>query len=632
MGAAVPASDLPSSIVPADDLPDSAAPASSPGQSVGSQVAEATLGPSELLGGTILGIPHAAAHAAVDLYRRWTGEDTNAPDPGAVQALEPTQYMPDSGAAGQQLIGDIKSTLTPQGTDVASQTQDIRNRALGPQNATVGDVLNQTGQVVQDVGALAPVVGGVIKGASALADAAAAKTPSGITSAAQAAANTAASATNASAAAIDASKLSAGTQAELATVKNVNPVALTNIHDAETLPVPMTGERGLTAGQATQDSDQISSEFNRKGEDNNAIGRRYDAQDEGLQENLGEIHRQAAPDAVGNDDIQNGQAIIDSLKRYDQPKVAAINDAYDAAKAANNGDLQMDATGFGDNVAAALKPGGKARFLPPEIQGIVDDISAAPDGRIPLDDMEGYRTALANAARKADMAGDGNASGAIAKVRDQLETIGPTDDASANARSLYDNARSLARSRFAEMDADPAYKAAVEDDTPEGRLSPLADKFTQKYVLNGAKADLQQLRPKLDQDGGQAMTSAAMNYLKNGAALSKGKFLQSGYNAALTKILPKAPELVGSSDTLDQLQQLGRVSKNMQVSSRGGYSNTSHSYVAAAKEFAGNAIEDLANGAIPGVRAGTKAIDFLRRRSGTASIHEALKPGAGLEN
>ena len=143
-------------------------------------------------------------------------------------------------------------------------------------------------------------------------------------------------------------------------------------------------------------------------------------------------------------------------------------------------------------------------------------------------------------------------------------------------KPLYDNARGLAKNRFAEMDADPAYAAAVSDPTPIGRLSPDADKFTNKYVLNGAKADLQQLRPKLDQEGSEAMTSTAMSYLQKQAGLDRGKFLQSGYNTALNKIAPKADELIGDKDTQDQLQQLGRVGNYTQAQTRGGYANNSH--------------------------------------------------------
>jgi hypothetical protein len=488
----------------------------------------------------------------------------------------------------------------------------------------VPEAVNAVGTVA-GIGGAASEIGGALRSPKVLPDA--------VKNAAQAAVDKTAASGNAGAAgaAIDVSTLTPETQAELAKIgargNTPNPAALARHVDAETLPVPVR----LTQGQASGDAATISDEFNRKGQDNNAIGDRYNQQDQALQDNLQTIHREAAPTTVGNDDIQNGQAVIDSLKRYDQPKVAAINSAYKAAKDANGGDLQMDGSGFTDAAEAALKPQGKGRFLPGSVQGVIDDVKAA-DGKMSLDDFEGYRTQLANEVRKAQQSGDGNAVAAINKVRDALEATPPADGTSAAAKGLYDNARSLAKSRFDEMKADPAYDAAVADPTPVGRLSPDADKFAGKYILNGAKADLQQLRPKLDQEGGEAMTSASMNYLQKQAGLDKGKFLQSGYNSALKKIEPKADELIGSRDTQEQLKQLGRVANTTQALSRGSFANTSHTFVAAAKEHAANTAEGLANVAAHGVPVGTWARKFLAGRSTRAAIHESLKPGAGLED
>jgi hypothetical protein len=599
-------------------------------------------GPSELIGNTIANIPHAAAHAAVDLYRRVTGGDTSAPDPGAVQALEPTQYLPSAASAGgQQLAGDIKSMLFPpeNPSSVDSQIQGIRDKALGPQNATVGDVLHQAGQVVGDVGALAPVVGGAVKGAGSLLDVLTPEEATAVTSAAQAAANKVAASGNAGAAgaAVDTSKLTAETQAELARIDSsngtVNPTALSRVSDAESLPVPVK----LTAGQARGDSGMVSEEFNLKGEDNNAIGNRYDEQDQALRDNLATMHRDAAPDTVANNNIQNGQAMVDSLKRYDEPKVAAINAAYQAAKDANGGNLQMDGSGFASAAEDALKPQGRARSLPAAAQGIIDDVKAS-GGQMSLDDFEGYRTTLANEVRKAQQAGDGNAVAAIGKVRDALENVQPIG-ASAPAKALYDNARNMARARFAELDADPAYKAAVEDDTPVGQQSDLADKFTDKYVMGGSQAALQRLRPKLDAEGSQAMTSATMNFLQNKAGINLdsgvGKFSNAGYNSGVAKVMPRAKELLGDQDLVDNVRKLGNVSNYVQGISRGGYANTSHTFVAAAKEMLGKAAdigEHGLNVAAHGLPLGTVIRKFSAGRSRVAAAREALKAGAGLED
>lgn len=626
MGAAVPTDDLPSSIVPADELPDSSS-GSAPSR-VG-LAKEAILGPLEVAGSAVANIPHAAAHSAVDLYRRiFSPSDIDAPDPSAVQAIKVSP-----GPAGNQLLSDA-ATLIPKRNDAATTQPDDTNVATFSPGSQ--DIIRNAVGVGGDVANLAPVVG-LAKGAAALGESAAPKAPT-ITEIAQEAVDRSAASGNAGAAGstLDVSQLHPHTQAELATVKNVNSTALKNIHDAETLPVPMTGERGMTAGQATEVAAQRSAEFNRKGENGNAIGKRFDAQDEGLQENLAEIHRGAAPTTVGNDEIQNGQSAINSLKRYDAPKVAAINAEYKAANdlnvAAGKGGLTLDPKAAVDHATTALED--RMELLPSEGKSILEKLqAAADDGKsIPLKQAETWRTTLASASRQYEAASNGNAVRALADLRDAVEKMTPDNAATSAVADKFASARSLARNRFTEIDADPAYKAAVEDDTPEGRLSPLADNFTQKYILNGKKADLQQLRLKLDSEGNEAMTSSAMNYLKKQAGMDRGKFQQVGFNDALTKLRPKAAELIGDTDSLDNLEKLGRVSKNMQVSSRGGYNNTAHSFVAAAKALATHAGEDLINGVVPGARLGTKAAEFLSRRSGNASIHEALKPGAGLEN
>jgi len=520
--------------------------------------------------------------------------------------------------SGQQTSADLGNVVGAVNKAAATGAGNVVGVMGGDRQAAIDTINERLPEAEGAVGTIT-AAGGLLKSAP--------KPVPTVTEAAQAVADRSAAANNAGAAAstIDASKLTPETQATLAKVKDVNPTALSRHADAETLPVPVR----LTAGQATGDAATISDEFNRKGQENNAIGNRYNEQDEAMQDNLSTIHREAAPTAVGNDDIQNGQAVIDSLKRYDQPKVDAINAAYKAAKDANGGDLQMDGSGFVDAANAALKAQGRARFLPASVRGIIDDVEAN-DGKMSLDDFEGNRTALANEMRKAQQSGDGNAVAAINKVRDALEVTPPADGTSAAAKGLYDQARGLAKARFDEMKSDPAYDAAVADPTPIGRLSPDADKFAGKYVLNGAKADLQQLRQKLDQEGSEAMTSTAINYLKKQAGLDKGKFIQNGYNTALNKIAPKADELIGSKDTQDQLQQLGRVGNYTQAQTRGGYANTSHTFVAAAKEHAVRGVQEIGN-MVPYLKLGDKAADLLAAHKSAKDVYESIKPGAGLE-
>jgi hypothetical protein len=124
-------------------------------------------GPSEVLASAIANIPHAAVHSAVNLYRRVSGGDTDAPDPAAVRAIEvPT------GAGGRQLLSDI--TQLP-GISQGIQGVKAADAALGRVSPTAQDVLHQTADVAGDIANIAPFAGiarGVAgKAISAAADA-----------------------------------------------------------------------------------------------------------------------------------------------------------------------------------------------------------------------------------------------------------------------------------------------------------------------------------------------------------------------------------------------------------------------------------------------------------------------------
>jgi hypothetical protein len=599
------------------------------------------------------------------------------PQPGSAEAIKNAGAGAVLGALGGNVVGSGETVLTgitggagsladavtgsapgthdwayrprtPWGQEQSSglgQVAGAANQAAAKGGGAVVGALGGNAQAAQDTlaerlpeaeGAISTVVP-LVKGAGGLIEAATAKppTPAAITAAAQAAADKVATSGNAGAAgtAVDVTKLTPETQAELAKVGSSGPVnstALTRTSEAESLPVPVR----LTAGQARGDAGMISDEFNLKGEDNNAIGQRYDDQDQALRDNLTTLHREASPDTVANDPIQNGQALVDSLKRYDQPKVAAINAAYDDANAANvaagKGGLTLDPAPAVAHAAQVLED--RADLLPSEGQSILAKLKTAQDDgtSIPLKQAETWRTTVARATRKYDQAGDTNAVRALSDFRDSLEQLTPNNAATTDVAAKYTAARNLAKARFDELDADPAYQAAVGDETPIGEQSDLADKFADKYVLNGSKAALQRLRPKLDAEGSQAMTSSAMDFLQRKAGINPdtgaGKFSNAGYNSGLAKIMPKAQELLGRQDLVDNVRKVGNVAGYTQQLSRGVYANTSHTFVAAAKGVIGKIA-----GEVPVVGGMYKhASDFLASRSRAAAAREAIKPGAGL--
>jgi hypothetical protein len=401
----------------------------------------------------------------------------------------------------------------------------------------------------------------------------------------------------------------------------VNPTALENHLEADQHGVQ------LTEGQATRNPATFSNEQNSTHPD---IVRRINEQNEQLTDALDAVRREASPGAVSNDPIENGQTVVDKLKAYDEPVKADIDAKYEAARAASaNGDLRMDGSSFVSDANAALKPQSKFRFLPANVRGILDDVANA-DGRMTLDDYQAYDTQLGNEVAKAKATGDGNAAFAIGKVKEALNNTQPISEETAQAKSLFDVARSAAKARFDELDADPAYRAAVDDASlngvRQGEPSALADKFLDKYALQAPRANVDRLMTKLDSDGQQAVTAHTLSTVRKSAVTPNGTVSPNGFNTAMAKYGPKLDSLV-TPETRESLESLGRVITNVKVPPPGHFVNYSKSGVirnaatGMATELGGAALNAKTFGLGVPVIKGIAEGNFAKR---------VLAPGAGL--
>lgn len=371
----------------------------------------------------------------------------------------------------------------------------------------------------------------------------------------------------------------------------VNMDAITNHWEADQHGVQ------LMEGQATRDPIQFSNEQNSTHKD---VVKRINVQNQQLTDAIDNVRREAAPGAVQNNPIENGQTAVDGLKAYDEPIKADIRAKYDAAKAASaSGDLQMDGSSFVSDANSALRPQSKFRFLPPTVQGILDDVANA-NGKMNLDDYQAYNTQLSAEARKAKRADDGNAIAAISKVQDALNNIKPVGQETTQAKALFDTARSAAKARFDELRADPAYRAAVDDASdgvPKGEPSTLADKFLDKYALQAPKANVDRLMGKLDPESQQAVTAHTLSTIRHSAVTANGFVSPNGFNSAMEKYGPKLESLV-SPETRESLDSLGRVITNAKVPPPGHLVNYSKSGV----------LSNAAHGASNIVQGGAEAL------------------------
>lgn len=463
--------------------------------------------------------------------------------------------------------------------------------------------------------------------------------------------------TGAAGAGIDVSKLTPETQAEIASAGHqklpLNQTALSRHAVAESLPVPQR----LTRGMATGEGPLISEEVNSR-RTNPEIGAHLDDLNQGLTDNIDELRRQAAPQAVGNNRIQNDQAMVDSLKDIHLGRKAEWKKEYASAEQANGGPVQLDGSSALAAADTALKKQSRFKLLPQSVQGVLDEIREN-NGHMSLDDLEGYRTTMATAARSAERSPDGgNVSHAIGLARDAIEkNVQMQPGASTIAKQHYDAARKMVAADYAERGVNPAYDAAVNDVavTKRGQRSDLSGTFGDKYIIGGSSANLQRLRTLFgdDEPAQQTMTAVGLNHLRESAGIKPeetgGNFSQHGYNSAWSyDVAPRAAELLRDPEIIEHAQNIGKVAAWEQQRSKSQYVNSSNTAVAdrpstaAIKTGVGTLAEAGAE-MLPGVARGALKLGKGMLKSSQEAkavaaaeaqrqqfVRETTKPGAGL--
>ena len=404
----------------------------------------------------------------------------------------------------------------------------------------------------------------------------------------------------------------------------VNLQALESHAQALNLPVPIN----LTRGQATGDLVALSNELNRRGELQN-IAYRMGETNKALIENLSAIRDRAAPDLPGSKPSDFGQIVIDTYKGIDSDKRTIINGLYKDLETAAGGDFPINSRAFVNNADVQLSKKLKSEFVPPTIQR---QLQAYRDGgKMDFEQFEALRTNLATEMRKAERAGDGNASTALSIIRESLEDLPLTGEAAA-LKPLADAARTAARERFETLKRDPAYKAAVDD-----KVAP--ENFIETFVLSKGKGTEKNVQTMMDAlgkgtDGQYAVAANIIEYLRSKSVDQQGNFSQAAYNKALKELDPKLQNIFDGA-TAQTLRDLGEVSKKVMAQPKGSFANNSNTFVSALAERVGKGISKSAeqglNILVPGASIGTAAAEVRARRAGRKFEEESLKPLAGVE-
>lgn len=404
----------------------------------------------------------------------------------------------------------------------------------------------------------------------------------------------------------------------------------------------------LTEGQATGDVNLLSKEKNMRGQ-NPEFAERFNEQNRQLSDKLTELRDQVSPNVNVPSGAPTGQALIDAYKEMDAPIQQHISDLYAQARGADGAPALVNSSPQMADFASKIGP---TRFnaLPANVQQIFRDASSnqvsLPAGfevngssfrPMNVGDLMDIDKTLSGAMRSAT---DGSVRHDIGALRDSIvnSQLDPSA-AGADAFSAYKTAQATARARFQAMDADPAYKAAVNDIAPAGEPSALADDFSRKYVAGGKAANVQNMMQNLSNDpmNAELVRAALMDHLRSQAGIDlrtgSGAVSQAGLNKAITNLGDKTRIVLGP-EASQTVEKIGNVARYTQEQPPGSYVNNSNTFVAKAAEAGKSILEGTANktiglGVVP---VGTLVRQGIAKNALNKQIRRSLEPGAGVQS
>lgn len=403
-----------------------------------------------------------------------------------------------------------------------------------------------------------------------------------------------------------------------------NQTAVERVKEAESLPVPMK----LTPGQASGDVSLISNEQNLRGTDQR-LAQNFNDQNTNLVKNIQALRDQVGPDVFTTNPVEHGDTLINAYKDKAaaadtdiDAKYQALRDAYQPSEGGSKVNFPVDAQKLLSNASDALHQDLLFEHAPTAVMGQLKRL--ADSNNMTFEQFEAMRTNLARIQRSST---DGNEVAAAGVIRDAMEGL-PLKSGAENLKPLADAARGAARAQFQALEADPAYKAAVNDKVP-------ADRFVQKFVVGGNRDDVANMKANLADNptATQTMGVAALDHLRQAAGIDpmgNGNFSRAGFNKQFQALSPKMGSLVDPK-TAEHLETLGNVARYTQEQPRGAFVNNSNTFVAQAANAAASALEGAINVKAGGVPLGTWGRNIINKRSKNKAVSEILDPYGGFK-
>jgi hypothetical protein len=398
----------------------------------------------------------------------------------------------------------------------------------------------------------------------------------------------------------------------------VNPEVLARQIQADSLPVKVR----LSEGQALGDERLISLEQNARGK-HEAYSKGFAEQNKALTENLRSMRDTTGPEVFSTNPVEHADTLIARYQAIDEAANAEISANYQALRDAAGGDFPVDTQSLLGNVRGALKKDLATSKAPGDVMAALEE--HATSGKMTLEEYEAMRSSLARTQRTA---ADGQERHAAGVIREQLEKL-PIAEGSgaAELKALADKARASARKRFEAMDADPAYKAAVNETVPP-------DRFVQKFVIGGTRDNVAKLSQAMagDERAQQTVKIATLDHLRKAAGIDdgyNGNFTQKGYNKALQGLEPKLGSLL-DPQTAETARNLGDVARYTLFRPEGSFVNSSNTFVAAAADKAADALEGVIDFKAGGIPIASTIRKQLNENKVRKQAEKTFAPGAGL--
>lgn len=379
--------------------------------------------------------------------------------------------------------------------------------------------------------------------------------------------------------------------------KQIDPAALLRQKEFEKLGIqPLQG-------QITRDPTQFAQELNLRGVSPEIAGR-LQQQNTALQGVFGKPAAEAVPS------YQAGNQLSEALNKYQTGQKANISSLYEAARSDTGRFANVDVPTFSKNANDALDSQMLGRFVPEQVKGLLNDISA---GNLPLNvnNLVQVDSVLSQAQRNADAAG----KKAIGVIRDALNNAPIESGAGEAAKNAFDIARKAARANFAQQDAIPALKAVAEGDA-------IPDTFVKKFVIQGKTDEVKKLADLLRGQSPESFSQAKAQVADDIRRAAFGENLASDAPVSPERLAKKLRELGSdkmsaffSPEEIANYQTANRVATYIQKHPNAAPVNTSNTLVAQlmtnpVTNFAAKGLEMMPGGgaAVAAAKAATGAV------------------------